>query len=45
MVAGGDRGAGGGFWAVKADIKREGGLAVSLSNVVRKAKSQLFCTI
>ena len=30
------------FWAVKADIEREGDLSVSLSNVVRKAKSLLF---
>jgi len=30
------------FWVVKADIEREVGLSVSLSNVVRKAKSLLF---
>jgi hypothetical protein len=30
------------FWAVKADIEREGGLLVSLSKVARKAKSLLF---
>jgi hypothetical protein len=30
------------FWAVKADIEREGGLSVSLSNVVLTARSPLF---
>jgi hypothetical protein len=30
------------FWAVRADIEREDGISVSLSNVVRKAKNLLF---
>jgi len=30
------------FWAVKADIEKEGGLSVSLFNVGRKAKSPIF---